>query len=134
MVGPFLPLDAHFAIGNFIRDAIHGRDVIIKSDGRDLRSYLYLSDVVSRLWLLLLIGKEKAYNIGSPVPISIGNLALCVVNVLKSRSQVKTKNIIFKNAHSSFYVPDVTLFESDYKKYKYLSLQKAILKTGEWYS
>jgi len=134
MVGPYLPLDAHFAIGNFIRDAINGDDVIIKSDGSALRSYLYLSDVASRLWLLLLIGKQKAYNIGSPVPISIGSLARCVIKVLKSSSQEKTKKIIFKNAHSSSYVPDVTLFESDYKKYKYLPLQKAILKTAEWYS
>jgi dTDP-glucose 4,6-dehydratase len=132
MVGPYLPLDAHFAIGNFIRDAINRQPVIIQGDGAAIRSYLYLSDVVSRLWLLLFHGESKAYNVGSPFPISILDLAHFVVKVLKSDSHIKIKRHHITQAHSDHYVPNVSLLEKKLRIKSYIPLNQAILKTANW--
>ena len=75
-VGPGLPLDAHFAIGNFIRNCMRNEPIMIRGDGTPLRSYMYSSDLVE--WLLRIMVNSKPdeiYNVGSEVPISMVDLA-----------------------------------------------------------
>jgi nucleoside-diphosphate-sugar epimerase len=73
--GQYLPLDLHYAFGNFIMDALEGRDIVVRGDGLDQRSYLYVGDAVA--WLLKLLAEpaNDIYNVGSEVPVSIGDLA-----------------------------------------------------------
>jgi dTDP-glucose 4,6-dehydratase len=82
--GPYLPLDCHFALGNFVRDSLQGREIVVSGDGLSVRTYLYSSDLVE--WLVTLLargcraGEPTCVNVGSEEPITIGDLARLVAD------------------------------------------------------
>ena len=82
--GEYLPRDTHFAIGNFIQNALDREPIAIQGDGRARRSYLYGADMATWLWSALAHDSdEKAtpFHIGSEHSVSILELAQTVATV-----------------------------------------------------
>ena len=82
--GTGLPLDRHFAIGNFVRDAVTRSEITITGDGTDVRSYMDGRDMAE--WLLRCCEAGEPgfpYHIGSDQPISILQLAELVATRAK---------------------------------------------------
>ena len=77
--GVHLPLDRHFAIGNFVRDAVTANAISVRSDGRSVRSYLDGQDMAQWLLRIIEVGSPgEIYHVGSERAISIRDLALLV--------------------------------------------------------
>lgn len=76
-LGPWLPLDQHFAIGNFINDGLNLRPININAKHKVYRSYMYADDLVE--WLMTIAEKSRTsspvYNVGSDQSILIDELA-----------------------------------------------------------
>jgi dTDP-glucose 4,6-dehydratase len=88
-VGPYLPLDTHFAIGNFIRDALAGGPIRILGDGTPYRSYMYGTDLATWMWTLLLKGRAgAAYNVGSDDGRPLGEVAARVASATGTAVQI----------------------------------------------
>lgn len=105
-VGPDLPLDAHFAIGNFIRDALADRDIVVAGDGSPVRSYLHQDDLAA--WLLALLARGEpgqAYNVGSDEAVPIADLARRVRDLAAPGRAVEIQRQADPAAARSHYVP-----------------------------
>ncbi|MBE6389119.1 MAG: NAD(P)-dependent oxidoreductase [Lentisphaerae bacterium] len=107
--GKYLPRDIHFAIGNFIRDALAGKEIIVNGDGTPLRSYLYADDLVSWLFNLLERGPDRTVcNVGSDQAVSIAELARIVADTLAPGVPVKILMSPEPGKQPQPYVPDIT--------------------------
>jgi nucleoside-diphosphate-sugar epimerase len=132
-VGPHLPLDVHFAIGNFIRDGMHGGPIIIRGDGTPHRSYLYAADLVIWLWTILLRGQScRAYNVGGEESLSIMEVAERVSNGFRPKVQIERRGIPKLRKPVERYVPSIDRAKSELELYPLVDLQTSIHKTIAW--
>lgn len=129
-VGPYLPLKKHFAIGNFIYNVLNDQNIVLQSNGRSIRSYMYMSDLI--IWLLIILTKgnnNNAYNVGSDNPISIKNLAELVSKNTKSKVIIEERDI---NNINNVYLPSIIKAKSLGLNIK-VNLQDSIDKTIKFY-
>ncbi len=132
--GPHLALDAHFAIGNFIRDVMSGGPVRIGGDGTPTRSYLYAGDLAVWLWTMLFRAPSMvAYNVGSAHSVSILELAEAVRDALGSSAAIEVAKEPVPGAPVSRYMPSVTRAERELGLQETVELQETIRRTAAWY-
>jgi UDP-glucuronate decarboxylase len=131
-VGPDLPLNAHFAIGNFIRDALTAPAITVAGDGTPLRTYLDQTDLAHWLFTLLELGRSgEAYNVGSDVVISIAELAHLVRDVLSPEKPVKMLGRPHPRAARNRYIPNISKAQDQLGLIVSIPLAEAIRRAGE---
>lgn len=134
-VGPHLPLTAHFAIGNFIRDSLAGKDIQIAGDGQPYRSYLHAADLTVWLWTLLSHGiSARPYNVGSAQDYSISEVAHAVREANGGRLSINVAKTPAPGQPRIGYVPCIQRAESELGLRAHIPLLDAIRRTLAWYS
>jgi nucleoside-diphosphate-sugar epimerase len=132
--GPHLPLDAHFAIGNFIADALAGRAIQIGGDGTPRRSYLYAGDLAVWLWTILFRAPALTpINVGSAEDMSIRELAQSVADTLAPGIEVQVAKQPVAGAAPARYVPRVERAEELLGLRQSVALVEQIRRTAEWH-
>jgi len=111
-IGPGLPTDLHYAVGNFVGRAIAGQDITINGDGSPIRSFMDLGDAVYWLMTILEYGDNgDDFNVGSTHAVTIYELAQMVRDLVDPNVKITLKrdsNLSPGNPANYFYVPDTT--------------------------
>lgn len=130
-VGPHLQMDIHYAIGNFIRDALRGGPIRVNSDGSAVRSYLYAADLTAWLWTLLCHSENGGvYNVGSEREIRIGDLARLVAQVAGIPGAVSFASLPDPaQPLPNRYVPSTRRAQERLGLREWISLESAVEKT-----
>jgi nucleoside-diphosphate-sugar epimerase len=132
-VGPHLPLNAHYAIGNFIRDALQGGPIRVSGDGSPFRSYLYAADLAVWLWTILFKGEPcRPYNVGSDRGISIAELANLVRQVVNPDLEIAIARQVDPSQPAQRYVPSTERARCELRLESWVPLEEAVHKTVLW--
>ena len=103
-----MPLNLHYAFGNFIRDAERGDKIIIEGDGSAVRSYMYVGDAISWFITLLARPKNEILNVGSDELVTIKELAEAIATQAGTSTVILGNSNFEGNFSRSFYAPDLT--------------------------
>ena len=129
-VGPYIPLNIHYVIGNVIRDAINGGPIRLSGDGTTERSYLYISDLSTWLWTILFKGKDcEIYNVGSEVNINTKKLAEIVAESFKNEIEIIVEKSPGKIKNIDRYIPSTKKARDSLGLQETINLSTAIEKT-----
>lgn len=132
-VGPFLPLDSHFAVGNFLRDGLRGGPIRVGGDGTPFRSYLYAADLAVWLWTILVRGQPgRAYNVGSEEAITITEAAQRVAARFTPIPPVQIGRQPVAGEAASRYVPSTERARSELALGVWVGLDEALRRTIDW--
>lgn len=133
LLGPYLSLDIHFAAGNFIRDAMQGKPIVVNGNGSPCRSYLYASDLTVWLWHMLVRAQPgKPYNVGSDESVSVRELADRVSDTLGNVGY-RVLGAPDMGWNLGRYVPETSLIGRDLGLYRTVTLNEAIRRTALWH-
>ncbi len=133
-LGPHLPLDTHFAAGNFLGDALTGRPIAIASDGTALRSYLYASDLTAWLWTMLFRAPSlRAYNVGSEQAVSIRQLAEAAAAAVNPETPITVARSATPGALPARYIPATARAQQELGLCQTVSLDEAFRRTAAWH-
>lgn len=105
---------------SFVKDIVHGKDIIMKSDGSAKRNFCYITDAVAGYFMILLCGEcGEAYNVSNPHEFySVFELAKILTNLypemrLKVVKATRDKNDIYVENKSANNIPvDSTKLEA----------------------
>lgn len=133
-LAPLLPLDAHYAAGNFIRDVIDGRDIRLTGTGKSFRSYQYGTDLAVWLWTMLRRGDNmRAYNVGSDKALTIERLASLIIQ--SSGKDLKiVRSELAVSANDSRYIPNIARARQELGLRNSVQLVSGIERTLSWWS
>jgi dTDP-glucose 4,6-dehydratase len=87
--GPRMQLNDGRVIPNFMKQALRGEDITIYGDGKQTRSFCYVSDEVDGIMRLSRSDEHLPVNIGNPVEFTMLECAQKVLAVTGSKSSIR---------------------------------------------
>ncbi len=90
--GPRMAVDDGRVVSNFIVQALKGEDLTVYGDGRQTRSFCYVSDLIAALVTMMNTeGVKGPINLGNPAEFTVLELAEKVLKLTGSRSKISFK-------------------------------------------
>ncbi len=131
--GPGMSFDDKRVISQFIKKAYFEKEIWMIDDGRDLRCFCYISDVLRQLVNILLFAKENIYNVGSSKEeISIKDLANIIgelMGVKVTPGMSKTKEVVGAPSRVCL---DMTKLEKEFGFEPIVRLKDGLKRTIDW--
>jgi dTDP-glucose 4,6-dehydratase len=115
----------------FITQALSGSPLTIFGDGRQTRSFCYVSDLIEGVYRLLLSDMNEPVNIGNPAEMTILEFAESVLQLTESKSKVIHQDL--PTDDPKVRQPDITLAREALGWEPRVSLEEGLSKTVAYF-
>lgn len=93
--GPYMNKNDGRVVPNFISQALSNKPITVYGDGKQTRSFCYVSDMIEGLEKVMFSDKahRQVINLGNPSEITMLELADIIIELTKSKSEITFKDI-----------------------------------------
>jgi len=131
--GPNMAIGDGRVVSNFIVQALRNEPINIYGDGKQTRSFCYISDLVEGIYKLLQLDKnpDTPINLGNPNEFTILELAKVVVEITDSKSEIVNNPLPLDDPKQR--CPDISLAKSTLNWKPTIELREGIEKTAAYF-
>jgi UDP-glucuronate decarboxylase len=131
--GPNMAIGDGRVVSNFIVQALRNEPINIYGDGKQTRSFCYVSDLVEGIYKLLQLDKnpDTPINLGNPNEFTILELAKVVIEITKSKSEIVNNPLPLDDPKQR--CPDISLAKSTLNWKPTIELREGIEKTAAYF-
>lgn len=127
--GPRMRKEDGRAIPNFINQALRGESLTVYGDGKQTRSFCFISDLIEGLIRLMESSLNEPVNLGNPQEMTVLELAHHVIAMTQSKSKIEFKPLPTDDPKQRR--PDISKAENLLQWKPLVSLEKGLRLTIE---
>lgn len=131
--GPNMAIGDGRVVSNFIVQALRNEPIYIYGDGKQSRSFCYISDLVGGIYKLVQLNKnpDTPINLGNPNEFTILELAKVVIEITNSKSEIVNNPLPQDDPKQR--CPDISLAKSILNWKPTIELREGIEKTAAYF-
>ena len=131
--GPNMAIGDGRVVSNFIVQALRNEPINIYGDGKQTRSFCYVSDLVEGIYKLMQLDKnpDTPINLGNPNEFTILELAKIVIEITNSKSEIVNNPLPQDDPKQR--CPDISLAKSILNWKPTIELREGIEKTAAYF-
>ena len=131
--GPNMAIGDGRVVSNFIVQALRNEPINIYGDGKQTRSFCYVSDLVEGIYKLLQLNQnpDTPINLGNPNEFTILELAKVVIETTNSKSEIVNNPLPQDDPKQR--CPDISLAKSTLNWNPTIELKEGIEKTAAYF-
>ena len=132
--GPNMAIGDGRVVSNFIVQALRNEPINIYGDGKQTRSFCYVSDLVEGIYKLLQLNEnpDTPINLGNPNEFTILELAKVVIEITNSKSEIVNNPLPLDDPRQR--CPDISLAKSILNWKPAIELRECIEKTAAYFN
>ncbi|MCM8770796.1 MAG: GDP-mannose 4,6-dehydratase, partial [Candidatus Omnitrophica bacterium] len=129
--GPRMRANDGRVVPNFIYQALANRPITVYGNGRQTRSFCYITDLIEGIYRLMLCFEHRPVNLGNPYEFSILDFAKLVIQLTSSKSRIIYKPLPQDDPKQRR--PDISFAKKILKWQPKINLEDGLRKTIAWF-
>ena len=129
--GPRMRKDDGRVVPNFINQALGNKPLTIYGDGKQTRSFCYVTDLIDGIYKLMMSKINEPVNLGNPDEYNMLEFAETINKLTKSSSKIVFEELPIDDPHVR--CPDISKARKELKWEPEIGLEEGLAKTIDWF-